>query len=260
VRAVSVHPDAIVVTSLLWQVNAIALRAGDEAMLIDSPYFPDELELLPSVLAQSGFEPSALLATHGDFDHVLGRLAFPDLALGVAESTMRRIRAQPGEAQRELRDYDAENYVERARPLSLGQVQSLPVPGHLELGGEELELHPAEGHTPDGMAIWAPWLGVLCTGDYLCPVEIPWISPGGSVDAYRATLARLAPLAELADTVVAGHGAPQDSAATLRQIDADLVYLDALERGEERPALPEGRDTARQREIHAENLAQVAAG
>jgi glyoxylase-like metal-dependent hydrolase (beta-lactamase superfamily II) len=258
VRAISVHPDAIVVTSLFWQTNAIALRAGGEAMLIDSPYFPDELELLPGVLAQSGFEPSALLATHGDFDHLLGRLAFPGLALGVAESTMRRIRERPGEAQRELRDYDAEAYVERSRPLSLGQVQALPVPGQLELGDEELELHTAEGHTPDGMAIWAPWLGVLCTGDYLCPVEIPWIGAGGSIEDYRNTLARLAPLVERADSVVPGHGTPQSSAAALSQIDADLAYLEALERGDERPVLPDGRDTARQREIHAANLAQLA--
>jgi glyoxylase-like metal-dependent hydrolase (beta-lactamase superfamily II) len=257
VRAIAVHPDAIVVTSLLWQTNAIALRAGEEAMLIDSPYFPDELELLPGVLAQSGFECNALLATHGDFDHVLGRLAFPDLVLGVAESTMRRIRERPGEAQRELRDADADNYVERARPLSLGQVQALPVPGQLELGGEELELVTAEGHTPDGMAIWAPWMGVLCTGDYLCPVEIPWISAGGSIEDYRNTLARLAPLLERAETVVPGHGAPQSRAAALRQIDEDLAYLDALERGDERPSLPADRDTARQRDIHRENLTRV---
>ena len=223
-------------------------------MLIDSPYFPDELELLPGVLAQSGFEPNALLATHGDFDHVLGRLAFPDLALGVAESTMRRIRERPGEAQRELRDADAENYVERTRPLSLGQVQALPVPGQLELGGEELELVTAEGHTPDGMAVRAPWMGVLCTGDYLCPVEIPWISTGGSIEDYRNTLARLAPLVERAEAVVPGHGAPQSRAAALSQIDEDLAYLDALERGDARPPLPKGRDTARQREIHAANL------
>ncbi|HEX2070474.1 MAG TPA: MBL fold metallo-hydrolase [Thermoleophilaceae bacterium] len=256
-RAVSVHSDAIVVTSLLWQTNAVALRAGGEAMLIDSPYFPDELELLPGVLAQSGFEPNALLATHGDFDHVLGRLAFPGLALGVAESTMRRVRERPGEAQRELRDADAEHYVERARPLSLGQVQALPVPGQLELGDRELQLLAAEGHTPDGMAVWAPWLGVLCTGDYLSPVEIPWIAPGGSIDAYRDTLARLAPLVEQADAVVPGHGPPQAGAAALRLIDEDLEYLDALERGDERLALPGGRDTSRQRDIHAENLARL---
>jgi len=257
-RAVSVHRDAIVVTSLLWQTNATVLRVGEEAMLIDSPYFPDELELLPGVLKQAGFEPSALLATHGDFDHLLGRLAFPGLALGVGEATMREIRNRPGEAQRDLRDADAENYVERAKPLSLGQVQALPVPGRLELGDQELELHTAEGHTPDGMAVWAPWLGVLCCGDYLSNVEIPRLGRGGKPADYRNTLSRLAPLVELAETVVPGHGAPQPRDAALRLLDADRAYLDALESGSERPALPADRDTATQRRIHAENLSRVA--
>ena len=54
-RAVSVHRDAIVVTSLLWRTTATALRNGDEAMLVDSPYFPEELELLPAILVQAGF-------------------------------------------------------------------------------------------------------------------------------------------------------------------------------------------------------------
>jgi hypothetical protein len=35
-------------------------------------------------------------------------------------------------------------------------------------------------------------------------------------------------------------------------------YLAALERGEERPALPGGRDTGAQRKLHAENLAAVS--
>jgi glyoxylase-like metal-dependent hydrolase (beta-lactamase superfamily II) len=256
-RAVSVHRDALVLTSRMWQTNAVALRAGGEAMLIDSPYFPDELELLPDVLRQSGFEILGLLATHGDFDHLLGRLAFPGLALGVGEATVERLHREPGAAQRELRDRDAELYLERGAPLALGQVQALPVPGHVEIGDRELELHPAEGHTSDGTAVLAPFCGLLVCGDYLSNVEIPTISAGGSLDAYRATLARLAPLVEAADTVVPGHGAPQDRDAALRILDEDLGYLDALERGEERTRLPAGRDTATQRGLHRDNLASV---
>jgi glyoxylase-like metal-dependent hydrolase (beta-lactamase superfamily II) len=256
-RLVAVHGDAVVVTSRLWRTNALALRSGGEAMLIDSPYFPDELELLPELLRQAGFEVDALLATHADYDHLLGRLAFPELSLGVAESTMLRIRAAPGEAQRELRDADAELYVERRGPLSLGQVQSLPVPGKLELGDAELELHPAEGHTGDGMAVFDRAGGVLCPGDYLSDVELPMLSPGGSLDLYRGTLARLAALLERATTVVPGHGSPLAPDRARAVLEADLAYLDALERGEERPELPPGRDTRRQRQIHAENLARL---
>jgi glyoxylase-like metal-dependent hydrolase (beta-lactamase superfamily II) len=256
-RVVSVHHDAIVVTSRIWQTNAVALRGGGEAMLIDSPYFPDELEALPGVLTGAGFEPDALLATHADFDHLLGRLAFPGLALGLGEPTVERLHREPGAAQRELRNHDARFYVERSAPLALGQVQTLPVPGSIELGDREIELHPAEGHTADGTALFARWCGVLCAGDYLSGVEIPMISDGGSLDDYRATLARLTPLVEAAETVVPGHGAPHDRARALRVLDEDIEYLDALERGEERPRLPHGRDTEEQLGIHFDNLARV---
>jgi glyoxylase-like metal-dependent hydrolase (beta-lactamase superfamily II) len=258
VRAVSVHPDALVVTSRMWQTTATVLRAGGEALLVDSPYFPDELEALPALLAQTGFEPSGLIATHGDFDHLLGRLAFPGLALGVGNATADRLRAEPGAAQRDLRDNYDEHYVRRASPLSLGQVQDLPVPGRLDLGEEEIELHPAEGHTSDGLALFARARGLLVVGDYLSDVEIPMISGGGSLDGYRATLARLAPLVEEADTVVPGHGSPHDRDTALRILDEDVDYLDALEAGHERPALPEGRGSRTQRRIHADNLRQLA--
>ncbi len=256
-RAVSVHRDALVVTSRMWQTNATALRAGGEAVLIDAPYFPDELEALPPLLAQAGFGPDGLLATHGDFDHLLGRLAFPGLALGVGEETALRLRAEPGAAQRELRDHDDEHYVARPAPLSLGAVQALPVPGRIDLGDAELELHPAEGHTADGCAVFARSLGLLVVGDYLSDVELPMISEGGSLSEYRATLARLAPLVAEAETVVPGHGSPHDRASALRILDEDLGYLDELERGEERPSLPEARSSKAQRRLHSENLRRL---
>ncbi len=256
-RAVALGRDAIVVTSSLWQTNAVALRSGEEAVLIDSPYFPDELEMLPALLEQSGFSPSGLLATHADYDHLLGRLAFPGMALGVGELTAERLRRDPGAAQRALRDADAKHYVTRSAPLSLGQVQELPVPGKIELGEEELEAHPAEGHTSDGVAYVARATSLMICGDYLSDVEIPMLSPGGSLDDYRATLARLAPIVETVETVVPGHGAPHDRDAALRILDEDLAYLDALERGGE-VKLPKGRDSAEQKRIHAENFAALA--
>jgi hydroxyacylglutathione hydrolase len=252
-RAVSVSPDALVVTSAFWQTNAIALRSGEEAMLIDSPYLPDELDALPGVLGGSGFEPDGLLATHADFDHLLGRIAYPGMTLGLAESSVERLHRSPGEAQRSLREYDAEFYIQRPTPLALGQVQALPVPGSVEIGDRELELHPAEGHTADGMAIFDRERGLLIVGDYLSNVEIPWLH--GSLADYRATLARLAPLIEAAESVVPGHGAPHDRETALRLLEEDVDYLDGLEAGEAR--LPEERDTKAQRGIHEENLTRV---
>ena len=62
-------------------------------------------------------------------------------------------------------------------------------PGSVELGDEELELHPAEGHTADGMAaVRRAGAGSCACGDYLSDVEIPMVSEGGSLGDYRATL------------------------------------------------------------------------
>ena len=129
------------------------------------------------------------------------------------------------------------------------------MPGKLGLGEEELELHPTAGHVEDGMAIFAPWLGVLCVGDYVSDVEIPWMHESGDLQAYRGTLARLAGLVERADVIVPGHGTPHTRERALELIDEDAGYLDALERGDD--VLPEGRDTKAQRAIHAENKTRL---
>ncbi|HEX8084001.1 MAG TPA: MBL fold metallo-hydrolase [Solirubrobacteraceae bacterium] len=243
----------LVATSRVWQTTCTIVRSGAEAFVVDSPVYPDELEVLPAVLEQAQFPLSGLLVTHADWDHLLARLAFPAAAIGCAETTAARLAAEPGAAARELRAFDAEHYVARDRPLSLGEVQALPVPGKLEVGGRELELHPADGHTADGMAIWVPWARVLVCGDYLSPVEIPAISEGGSRSAYLATLARLEPLVAQAAHVVPGHGEPLDATRAAAILREDRAYLEALPDAK----LPLARRTPAQEKIHAENVARL---
>jgi glyoxylase-like metal-dependent hydrolase (beta-lactamase superfamily II) len=264
VRAVSLHRDVIVVTSALLQVNCVIVRgavgedaraAEGEVFVIDSPVLPDELDALPALLEQAHFPaPSGLLATHGDWDHVLGPLAFPGVALGCAESTAERLQSSPGEAQRELRSFDEELMIQRARPLALSSVQALPVPGRCELGDHELELHAADGHTLDGMAIWIPWARVLVAGDYLSTVEIPALNAGGAVDAYLATLERLRALLAECEHVVPGHGPVTDAKRALAVLDEDVAYLDDLHVRGADAELPAGRSVRQQKLIHAENV------
>ena len=254
-RAVSLHPDVLVVTSRIWQTTCTVVRRGAECFVIDSPVLPDELEMLPAVLEHAGFRFSGLLATHADWDHLLARLAFPGAPVGVAETTAARLASEPGAAARELRAFDDEHYVSRPAPLSLGQLQALPVPGHCEIGDAEIELHPADGHTADGMALWIGWADTLVCGDYLSPVEIPMISDGGSRAAYLATLRRLEPLVGAAEHVVPGHGEVLDGVRAMAILREDVAYLEALPEAQ----LPIARRSAAQRAIHAENVARVAA-
>jgi glyoxylase-like metal-dependent hydrolase (beta-lactamase superfamily II) len=279
-RALAVHPDVLVVVSRVWQTTAAVVRAPAsdlptaggggstgapprEAFLIDSPVYPDELELTAQVTGQAGFAVAGLLATHGDWDHLLGRYAFPEAALGVAETTAARLSGHSGEAVRSLRAFDAEHYVDRTGPLKLGELQALPVPGKIALGGgdpdgggapteHELELHPAPGHTADGMAIWVPWARTLICGDYLSPVEIPtWHDHEGSRSQYRATLDVLKPLVDEAEWVIPGHGGPIDGARAAAIWREDVAYV-------QRYALPIARSGPRQKALHAAN--QAASG
>src|SRR6185437_5980561 len=190
-RAVALGADVIVFVSDMWQTTCTAVRGGGEGFVIDSVLYPEELRALPSVPEQA---------------------AFPGAALGCGDATVERLGTELGQAQRELREFDAEHYVDGRGPLALGSLQSLPVPGHLEIGSgaeaHEIELHETGGHTVDGVAYWLPWARVLVCGDYLSPVEIPALSPGGSTAVYRGTLERLRPLVDQAECVVPGHGAP----------------------------------------------------
>jgi glyoxylase-like metal-dependent hydrolase (beta-lactamase superfamily II) len=276
VRAVSLHRDVIVATSRLLQTNCTVVRGtvagagegaagatageaggtGAESFVIDSPILPDELELLPALLEQAAFPaPSGLLATHADWDHLLAPLAFPRTPLGCAESSAARLAAEPGAAQRELRAFDEELYVRRDRPLSLAGVQPLPVPGRCGLGDEELELHPAPGHTGDGMAVLVPWAGVLVAGDYLSAVEIPTLGPGGDASAYLDTLGLFRALLARAERVVPGHGPLLERADAERVLDEDAGYVRELQQRGAGAALPPARRTREQRRLHEANAA-----
>lgn len=227
-RALSLHPDVVVVTSSVWQTSATLLRGPGEhpeSVLVDSPLLPVELDALRGLAEQGGFDVQGLLATHADWDHVLGRLAFPEAALGVDERSAARLTARIGEPQRRLRAFDREWYVSRAQPLSLGELQPLPVPGRLQLGDETIDVHDGSGHTGDGLVLWLPWARVLIVGDYLSPVELPSWDATGSRELYRAALDRLAPLVHDARWVVAGHGGPIGRDEALLVLDEDRDYL-----------------------------------
>ena len=257
-RVLALHADVIVATSRVYQTQAALIRSGEEAFLVDSPVLPDELELLPTVAQQAGYPVVGTLATHGDWDHLLGPLAFTEVPLGVAESTAARMRATPGEAQRELRDFDDDHYVTRPAPLKLGAPQQLPVPGRCGLGEQELDLIEVGGHTADGMAIWIPWARTLLAGDHLSPVEIPMLGTAdGSLATYLETLDRLEGVVGDADWVVPGHGEPLDGERALAILREDRRYLQDLQsRGSSAP-LPMARRTGAQKRIHADNVARA---
>ncbi len=239
-----------VTTSRMMQTNVTVLSHGGETLVIDAPYFPDELV----ALRDSVSGPVRLFATHSHFDHLMARMAFPSAPLLVGMGTARALAREPETPLKQLAEEDGRTYVKRSDPLRFGAMQGVPVPGEIEVGGEWADLVEAPGHTEDGTALHADWIGLLCCGDYLSDVEIPLLSAAGSLEGYVATLERLRPLVQAAATVVPGHGSPCNSRTALRRLEEDLAYLEGIPKGDANQALPAGRDTPRQREIHKANL------
>jgi glyoxylase-like metal-dependent hydrolase (beta-lactamase superfamily II) len=109
------------------------------------------------------------------------------------------------------------------------------------------------------VAYWAPWTGVLACGDYLSPVELPMLSGGGSLAAYRETLIRLRVLVEQATWVIPGHGSPLEREPALKVLEEDSAYLQQLAADPPASALPRSRSGAAQKRIHEANLARLQA-
>ena len=156
-------------------------------------------------------------------------LAFPGAALGVAETTAAHLTGEPGAAQRELRAWDEEHYVERPRPLSLGQVQALPVPGHSASASTSSSCIPPTATPPTGWRSGRRGRACCVCGDYLSPVEIPTLS----AHAARATptwrrSSACARSSTQADWVVPGHGAPIDGARALAILRRGRALPDRL--------------------------------
>jgi glyoxylase-like metal-dependent hydrolase (beta-lactamase superfamily II) len=257
-RPTSLGPDALVVTSAIWQTNAVALRVGEAVVLVDSVLLPHELDALPDLLSGAGLEPQALVATHAHFDHLLSTVAYPRLPLLVGEQTLHVLHADPAGPLLELRESDAEMMLVRDRLPTLGQVQEAPQHGELRLGDGVLEVVPADGHAADGIALFDPAQRLLVPGDYLCAVEIPLVSEAGSPERFLATLDRLAPLVERAELIVPGHGPPLTRRRASELLDVDRRYVEALATDPRSAEQLRGPYDHRQSRIHTDNVRKHA--
>jgi hydroxyacylglutathione hydrolase len=221
-----VTPYALRLASALWETSSMLLIAGDEAVAVDPGVTQSEIEAVRDRAASEGARVVAVVATHGDFDHVAGIASFPDAEAVMGPRAAARIAS--GAARREM--------AEEGAPLGLSWPGSprcdrvLRVGRRERIGPFEIETMELEGHTDDGIGLRLRNPDLLIVGDYLSPIEYPFVYH--STVAYRSTLAGLADLlrADPPAQVVPGHGAPLD-AETAREIaESDLAYLHALRR------------------------------
>ena len=233
-KAVGLHPDVFVVTSRFWQTTCTLVRSGERGVL--------------HRLAGAAGRARAAAGGRGAGRASASSAAWPRTPTGTTCSAATRSADAPlgaGGVERRAAAQRAGRGAARAARLRRGALrrapgaadaagpQALPVPGHCAIGERELELHPdRRAHASTAWRSGSRGRRCSSCGDYLSPVEIPWISESGSASAYLATLARLEPLVEQAEHVVPGHGAVLDAERALAILREDRAYLTALlERG-----------------------------
>jgi len=237
----------------VWQTTYTICGPGG-ALVIDGPVLPAEL----SALAMHA-RPQVLIATHGDWDHLLAPLAFPDADRRAGQATIDRLGADGHAIAQELAAWD------RARALPPRQLPDwrhaalLDAPAVLGSPIGPVQIAPTPGHTRDGIAVLLTGPGILVTGDYVSPCEIPSLSTDTRCQEYLDSLDRLERLLRGAHAVVPGHGWPVEAARARVILAEDRRYVDAVASGRA-PRLPRHAADPTQQAQHRANLAAAREG
>ena len=186
-RAIGLHEDVIVVESRVWRTTATVVRSGDEAFLIDSPVFPDELELLPSLLEQAQLPVCAACSRRTATGTTCsGGSRSPGARSASPRRRRRGCARDPGARSARCATSTSATTSSARRRSRSARSRRCRCPATAGSASAELELHPADGHTVDGMAVWMP----LGRRARLRRLPLAGRDPDarGRVDAYLATL------------------------------------------------------------------------
>jgi hydroxyacylglutathione hydrolase len=223
-RRVPVTPRVLRLASALWETSSTLLVEGAEAVAIDPGVTQPEIEAVRARASSEGAQVVAVVATHGDFDHVAGIASFPDAEAVMGPRAADRIAS--GAARRDVAEQGAA--LGLSWPGSPRCDRILRVGRSERVGPFSIETMELEGHTDDGIGLRLRRPDALIVGDYLSPIEYPFVYH--STAAYRSTLAGLADLLrrDPPALVIPGHGVPLDAARALEIAESDLDYLHAL--------------------------------
>jgi glyoxylase-like metal-dependent hydrolase (beta-lactamase superfamily II) len=199
---------------------------------------------LKKVIAQLTQLPIVLLNSHTHNDHVGDNWEF-SMVYGSAiygmdtDFTRQNARGSRLDAQAEItpdqicgvlpKGFDSKAYATRPWKITAYTHDG----DHLDLGGRTLEVIATPGHTPDSISLLDRANGVLFTGDTYYPAPIWLFRPETDLDAYAASIRRLAALAPQVKVVMGAHNIPVASPTILPRL---VAAFDAVRAGKVQPS------------------------
>ena len=178
--------------------------------------------------------PIVVLNSHTHNDHVGGNWQFKTIYGMDTDFTRENARGSRKDAQEELgpgqtcgelpAGFDAEAYETRR-----WKIKSYIHDGdRIDLGGRTLEVIATPGHTPDAISLFDRANGLLFSGDTYYPAPIWLFRPETDLEAYGASIRRLAALAPQVKAVLGAHNIPVAQPSVLPRL---VEAFDAVRSG-----------------------------
>lgn len=172
--------------------------------------------------------PISVLNSHTHNDHVGDNWRFDDVygmdtdfTRASAKGSRKDAQAEiaPGEICGELPPgFSAQDYATRPFHIS----HWLHDGDKIALGGRTLQIIATPGHTPDSIALWDEKNGLLFTGDTFYPGPIFLYRPETDLDAYTASVKKLAALVPRLQLLLPAHNVPVADPGYLPQVAAAI--------------------------------------
>jgi len=225
----------------LEEVISYLIVGGDRALLFDTGMGISNIKAVVAALTRL---PVSALNSHTHNDHVGDNWRFNDIYGMDTDFTRASARGSKQDAQAELAPdelcgalpagFDAKAYA--TRPFHI--THWLHDGGTIDLGGRTLKVIGTPGHTPDAIALLDQKNGLLFTGDsfYLGPIYL--YRPETDLDAYVASMQKLAALAPHLQLLLPSHNVPVADPSYLPKV---VTAIQQVRRGEVKAVAHDGK-------------------
>jgi glyoxylase-like metal-dependent hydrolase (beta-lactamase superfamily II) len=193
---------------------------------------------IKKVTAELTMLPVIVLNSHTHNDHVGGNWEFDTIYAMDTDFTRQNARGSREAAQAEImpdqicgmlpKGFDAKTYATRPWKITAYTHDG----DRFDLGDRTIEVIATPGHTPDSISLIDRSNGLLFTGDTYYPAPIWLFRPETDIDAYAASIRRLAAHALQIKLVLGAHNIPVALPSVLPRL---VIAFDAVRAGKISP-------------------------
>jgi glyoxylase-like metal-dependent hydrolase (beta-lactamase superfamily II) len=225
------------------EVISYLIVGHKQALLFDTGMGMGDIRKVTTKLTS---RPVVVLNSHTHDDHVGGNWQFTFVYGMNTDFTGTNAKGSREDAQAEItsdqicgdlpKRFDPKTYATKPWKISHFIHDGFKI----DLGGRTLEVISTPGHTPDAISLLDSANGLLFTGDTYYPAPIWLFRPETDLDAYVASVKRLAALAPQVKTVLGAHNIPVASPDVLPRL---VVAIQTVREGKVPPGKSEDGKT-----------------